>query len=135
MPISFDTPHASNGALYSFFAFSHKISMTTWSQCSLSPISLFFSIRVKISIRFCFFVSFLLSSFKNIIGLFPIIFSSKTIQSFQVIMTDTNSQWIEMNLQRQRKMLEDKQKQKRHQSAGSVRTTSTAMSMNRFVLF
>nr|pir hypothetical protein F10B5.4 - Caenorhabditis elegans [Caenorhabditis elegans] len=27
-------------------------------------------------------------------------------------------------------MLEDKQKQKRHQSAGSVRTTSTAMSMN-----
>ncbi|CAI2323916.1 unnamed protein product [Caenorhabditis sp. 36 PRJEB53466] len=43
-------------------------------------------------------------------------------------MTDTNSQWIEMNLQRQRKMLEDKQKQKRQQSAGSVRTTMTPLS-------
>ncbi|EGT46067.1 hypothetical protein CAEBREN_02834 [Caenorhabditis brenneri] len=45
-------------------------------------------------------------------------------------MAEGNNPWIEQNLQRQRKMLEEKQKQKRHQSAGSVRTNSSSMTMN-----
>ncbi|CAI5441227.1 unnamed protein product [Caenorhabditis angaria] len=37
----------------------------------------------------------------------------------------TNAQWVERNLQRQRKMLEDKQRQKRFQVGGGVRANPT----------
>uniref|UniRef100_A0AC35F7M2 Uncharacterized protein n=1 Tax=Panagrolaimus sp. PS1159 TaxID=55785 RepID=A0AC35F7M2_9BILA len=36
---------------------------------------------------------------------------------------DSNLQWVEQNLQKQRKILEEKQKQRRLQSAGPVRAT------------
>ncbi|CAB3404508.1 unnamed protein product [Caenorhabditis bovis] len=45
-------------------------------------------------------------------------------------MSDTNKQWVEKNLQRQRRMLEDKQRQKRVQSASGIRVNSAFNAYN-----